>query len=1094
MKNIYVYGDHVHLAQLKTKILRTMKLTMVLLWMGLMTTYANTYSQVRMNIDLVKGNLPELFKQIQKQSDYLIIYKDDFIKLNKYEELNLKLNNKTIKEILDKALQGSGLTYGISGRQIAIVANPKPTVAKSQQDSLLTLRGRVYDGNEPPGAIPGVSIRIKGTTAGVSTDADGYFSIQARKNDVLVFSMMGFLTYEYTVLKNEKGLNVSLKENVAALNQIIVVGLNEQQKKHIASSLATLNVKSNIEGKPITTLSQSLQGGVTGINVTQASGLPGGDAAAIKIRGISTLGNSEPLVLVDGVPMDMNHIDPVTVESVTVLKDAAAAASYGSRGANGVIVITTKRGVAGRVSVTYDGYYGVQQASALPSTVDAPTYMRMYNEASFNANPTNKLPFSQEQIDNTRNGMDPIANSNLAFANTNWLDLLIDDAAPISSSSLSLSGGSSVARFALTANYTYQKGVIPLSNMKRFNIRANTTFSLSDKFQVNLDLLAIKRDTQQPNRLSASGNTGNRILEDMYRVPPTIISKFPEKNGRTFYGQFVDIVNPLAYTEVGGKRAFEFGQTGINIQPKWEILKGFNLKGQFSFRLNSDVTRDTRDNFNHFDYFTGNLLRTWALQRATTMARSTYYYAGLTADYTLNIKNHRIFALAGYSQEEDNSGAWDIFSMVSAYAKVNYAYKDKYLLESTVRTDGSSRFGPNNKFGVFPSVALGWNVHNENFLKQVKLINNLKIRASYGKLGNDNIGLYKYQTLINASSGVETTYGNPNITWESVNMLDIGLDLGLFKNNKIEFTFDYYDKLTKDIILFPTLPLVGGFEANVPVNAGQLSNKGWEASLNYNEKIAQDLDISFRPGVSFNKNRILKLQGGDIVTSTTITKVGSPINSVFGYKTAGLLQSTDFDANGNPLIPVLPNAKPGDIKYLDLDGDKVIGIGDQGAIGNPVPQLTYFANLRVAYKNFDIEGLFQGVGKNDAVLYGMFALPLDFSADGGVPTNYYADHYWTPERTNARFPRLSTAPANNKLSSDFWFQNAAFLRVKYIQLGYNMQSSLVKKIGVSGLRVYFNAQNPFTFTSVKITDPESRGYQWTYGLVKLYTFGLNVKF
>ncbi|WP_316813724.1 TonB-dependent receptor [Pedobacter heparinus] len=1069
-----------------------MKVTMVLLWMGMMTTYANTYAQLRMNIDLIRGNLPELFQQIQKQSDYLIIYKDDFIKLNKYEELNLKLNNKTVKEILDKALKYSGLSYTISGRQILILA--KERASGAVQDSLLTIRGRVYDTHEPPSGLPGVSVRIKGSTSGTTTDGDGYFNIKAKKGDVLVFSMISFLTNEYTVVREDKSLNLSLKENVSALNEVVVVGLNEQQKKHIASSLATLNVKSNIEGKPITTLSQSLQGGVTGINVSQGSGLPGGDAATIKIRGISTLGNSDPLVLVDGIPMDMNHIDPVTVESVTVLKDAAAAASYGSRGANGVIVVTTKRGVAGKIAVTYDGYYGVQQASSLPQTVDAPTYMRMHNEASFNYSPTNQLPFTQEQIDNTRNGMDPVTNNGLAFANSNWLDMLVDNAAPISSNSLSLSGGSSVARFALTGNYTYQKGIIPNSFMKRFNIRANTTISLSDKFQVNMDMLAIRRDTQEPNRPSGTG--GNRILEDMYRVPPTIIPKFPVKDGRVFYGQYVDIVNPLAYAEVGGTRSNEFGQSSINLQPRWEVFKNFNLKGQFSFRLNSDVFRDRRENFNHFDYFTGNLLRTWALQRTTNAdpARTTYYYVGATADYTLNIDNHRVFALAGYSQEETNSKSWDVFSMVSAFAKLNYSYKDKYLLEGTVRTDGSSRFGPGNKFGVFPSVALGWNLHNENFLAGSKLINNLKLRASYGKLGNDNIGLYKYQTLINNSNGVETTYGNPNVTWESVNMLDIGLDLGLLSNNKLEFTFDYYDKKTKDIILTPVLPLVGGFEADVPVNAGELLNRGWEASLNYNERIGQHISISFRPGVSYNRNELLKIQNGPYISPTVINQVGSSINSIYGYKTDGLLQSTDFDGNGLPLIPVLPNSKPGDIKYLDLNGDRVIGDEDQGVIGNPMPKLNYFANFRIAYKNFDFETLLQGTGNNDAVLLGMFARPLDFSGDGGIPTTYYADHYWTPERTDARFPRLSISPANNKLSSDFWFQNAAFLRVKFAQIGYNFQTPFMKRLGVNAVRAYINAQNPLTFTSVKITDPESRGNQWTYGIVKLYTIGFNVKF
>jgi hypothetical protein len=380
------------------------------------------------------------------------------------------------------------------------------------------------------------------------------------------------------------------------------------------------------------------------------------------------------------------------------------------------------------------------------------------------------------------------------------------------------------------------------------------------------------------------------------------------------------------------------------------------------------------------------------------------------------------------------------------------------------------------------------------FLKESSLINNFKIRASYGKLGNDNIGLYRYQTLINNSSGVETTYGNPDITWESVNMLDLGLDVGLFKDNKLELTFDYYNKLTKDIILNPTLPLVGGFESDVPVNAGEVRNSGWELSMNYNDRLGQDFNISFRPGLSYNKNEVRKLQGGDIITTTTISRVGGPINGIFGYRTNGLLQASDFDATGKPLIPVLPNSKPGDIRYLDIDGDRVIGLGDQGLIGNPVPELTYFANFRIAYKNFDLEALVQGTGKSDAVLYGMFAYPFDFSADGGVPTIYYADNYWTPQHTDAHFPRLNIAPANNKVSSDFWFQNGSYLRVKYLQLGYSFQAPLVKKLGVNSIRAYFNAQNPFTFTSVKITDPESRGYQWTYGLVKLYTIGLSIKF
>jgi TonB-linked SusC/RagA family outer membrane protein len=1071
----------------KSLLFLRVKLTVFLLFMGMLSVSAKTWSQnTRVNLNLQNATLPELFEEIQKQTDYLIFYRDKLLKKQIKKTVHFDVKNTPVTDVLKQALSETGLTYAINGRQIVITPKDEPPSTNNRRDSTLSIRGRVYDTHEPPIALAGVTVAVKGSAVSTTTDADGYFNIRANKYDVLVFSRVSFKATEYTVSKSENALNISLKEDVNDLEQVVVVGLSEQKKKHIASSVASLDVSSNIAGKPITTLSQSLQGGVTGLQVTQSSGLPGGDAAAIKIRGISTLGNSNPLVLVDGIPMDMNHIDPVTVQSVTVLKDAAAAAIYGARAANGVIVVTTKRGIPGKIAVTYDGYVGIQAPSSLPKVVDAPEYMRMYNEAQVNAG---KQPsFSDSDIINTIEGVDPVR-----YPNTNWIDEVIDQRAPITSHTISASGGNNVARFALTGNYLYQKGMLPINNTSRFNIRANTSVTLSKNFVVNLDMLAIKRNTLTPNR--TSGNNGNRLLEDIYRVPPTILPKYPEVDGRTIYGRYVDIVNPVAYAEKGGQKKFESGQTSINLQPKWRVIPGLNLRGQFSFRLNSDISRDTRNTYNHFDYYTGQLLQTWTMQRAVTSARSTYYYLGANADYTLTHGDHMIFAMAGYSQEETNSGDWDVSSLISGYAKLNYSYANKYLIEGTIRTDGSSRFSPDNRFGYFPSVAVGWNLHNENFLKDVAFINNFKLRGSYGYLGNENIGLYKYQTLVNSSNGVEATYGNPNITWETVHMMDVGADIGLF-NGKLELTVDYYDKITNDIILNPSLPLVGGFEGEVPVNAGKVKNKGWELSMNYNAKAGKNVNISVRPGVSYNTNTILNLVAGPYInsTGTTIDQVGSTIGSLYGYKTDGLLQAGDFDNTGKAVVPVLPNAAPGDIKYLDLSDDGEINAKDQTLIGNPVPQLNYFSNFRISFKKLDLEFLLQGTGKSDAVLLDMFALPLDLSKDGGVPTQYYASRYWTPDRTDARFPRLSTAPANNKLSSDFWFQNGAYLRVKFIQLGWDLTTPFIKRSGINSMRLYFNAQNPFTFTKFKLTDPESRGNQWTYGIMKTYTVGCNIQF
>lgn len=1071
------------------KLLRTMKLTVILLFIAILGVSATGKSQdEHLNIKLHQGTLPQLFNQIQSQSRWRIFYKDELV--NREQPLTLELQDKKINEVLDKALLNTGLSYRIMRNQVAIIPKEKSkpdqrlSTALPSEDSSYLIRGRVYDMHEPPQALPGVTIRVKDNNSlGTTTDADGYFTFRAKKNAVLVFTQMGYLAQEYTIIRSHNALNISLKENVAALDEVVVVGLSEQQRKHIASSISSVNIAQQTNGKPITALSQALQGGVTGLQVTQNSGLPGGDAAVIKIRGISTLNASNPLVMVDGVPMDMDYIDPITVESVTILKDAAAAAVYGARAANGVILVTTKRGVAGRVAVTYDGYYGVQSPSSMPALVEAPQYMRMFNEAQVNAG--NAPFYSEEDIKHTEAGDDPVK-----YPNTDWQKEILNRAAPITSHSLGVSGGNSLARFALTANYQNQQGMIPLNHSNKYNIRANTSITLNKKFLVYMDMLAIKRNTFYPNR--PNGNDGNRILEDIFRVPPTILPKYPAKDGApVIYGRYVDIVNPVAYAEHGGKAANEYGQSSINLQPKWEVLPGLNLRGQFSFRLNSDVTRTTRDNYYFFDYYTGKLVQTWGVQRSASMGRTTYYYAGVTADYTYDLKDHHFYLMGGYSQEENNSGNWDVNSLLSFYGKVNYSYKDKYLLEGAIRTDGSSRFGPGHKYGTFPSVALGWNVHKERFMTPVSFINNMKLRASYGRLGNENIDRYQYQNMISATDGVESVFGNPDITWETVDMLDLGLDLALFQS-KLELTFDFYNKTTNGIILWPPVSYVGGMGIP-PINAGRLRNKGVELSLNYNGRIGKDITVSVRPGVSYNNNTFLTVKGGPYIDGKTINKEGYSLNSLYGYKTNGLLQASDFKPDGTPLVPVIANAKPGDIRYLDQNGDNIIDGNDQTVIGNPTPRADFFANFRITYKKWELEMLLQGVSKSDAVLAGMLAYPLDMSFDGGVPTKYYAENYWTPQRTNARFPRLTTTPDINKLSSDFWLQNGAYIRMKYIQLGYNFSSTTLKRIGVNGARVYVNAQNPFVFTSMKLVDPESQGNQWTYGIMKMYTAGVSIQ-
>lgn len=1064
-----------------------MKFTGILLFLFSMHVSAHSVAQ-QVTLKTQNVSLKEVFQELNKQTGYYFIYNENTVKST--TPITVNLQNVSLKAALDDVLDDLPLSYKIKGKTIILEKNPHSVAvkapARTQQDTV-TINGVVYDTQEPPMPLAGVSVRVKGISQSTLTDESGFFSVNAKKGDILVFSMVGFFPQEHRVTKNERSLPISLRSDVSALEEVVVVGMNEQQKKHIASSLSTLPIESNIAGKPITNLSQALQGGVTGIQVSQGSGLPGGDAATVYIRGITTLNNANPLVLVDGIPMDMNHIDPVTVESVTVLKDAAAASIYGSRAANGVIVVTTKRGTAGKVRLDYDSYFGYQTPTALPQTVDAVQYMEMDNIARIAAGQPTLYP--ELVIEQTRKGTDP-----LTYPNTNWVDLMLDKTAPITSHSLSLSGGNSLARFAITGNYMDQGSMLPHSHVKRFNIRANTTVTLADNFLVNLDFTAIKRNRQLVNRVTTSGTF--RFLEDLYRVAPNILPRYPDRNGQRFYGQFADIVNPLAYAEVGGVRKNEYTESLINFRPKWTVLPGLNVNGQFSFRLNSDAHHNIRENFTHFDYYTGVLLRNWALLRDASQSRSSYYFLGLNADYTYRNEEHSLYGILGYSQEQKNSGDWTVHALRSAFAKMNYSFDDRFLLEGTVRMDGSSRFGPGKKYGFFPSVAVGWNLHNESFLRASALVNNLKLRASYGSLGNENIANYLYQSLINPDTGLEVTHGNPDISWEKVNMLDIGFDLGLFSSNKIELTVDFYDKRTNGIILQPQLPLTGGFQAKVPVNAGEVQNKGWEASLAYNERLESGFGFSIRPGFTYNKNEILSLEGGPYGNGEEIrNQIGSSIGSLFGYRTDGLLQADDFYDNGEPRISVRSiESAPGDIKYIDLNQDGKIDEADKTIIGDPMPRINFFSNFRFDYKNVDLEFLLQGTGKSDAMLTGMFALPLDMSADGGVPTTYYASNYWTTERTDARFPRLNASPGDNRMASDFWFQNGAYVRLKFIQLGYSLSPQLANRLKLSGLRVFLNAQNPLTFTSMKLIDPESRGDQWKHSIMATYSIGTSIRF
>lgn len=747
-----------------------------------------------LNLSFKDARLEQVLDAIMKQSGVKIAYSSD--ELQKDQVVSVDIQTSDILTALRSVL-GDGYSFKQIEDYIAIarkeISDASDIVSNIADDRNWTIQGQVLENTEPPYPLPGVNILIKGTSLGTVSDGNGYFSIKAKKGDVLIFRYLGFKDYEYVVSRSISNLTVSLTADSEELDEIVVTGISEEKRVNSVSAVSTLDVTKNLSTKPITSLSQSLQGGITGLNVTQSSGLPGADAATIKIRGISSLiTNNDPLVLVDGIPMDMNQLDPNTIESVTVLKDAAASAIYGARAANGVIVVKTRRGMPGKINISYNGYVGIQQPTYLPDFVDAAGYMEMVNSA--NQNIGGDAVYSQSDIENTRNHVDPYK-----YPDNSWSDFLFKNGM-VQSHSVGVSGGSNLARFALTVNYLNNEELIDKANADRLNIRANTTVNLLDNLSVDMDFNSYRTKRTEP--MYRDGAYTSSIIDWMYATPPNTVARYPLKEGSDiiYYGNRPEQRNPAAMMDQGGKYQLLSDNININISPRWEIIPHLIARACYSYQVTSSTNTRKRKAYNFFDYSSNSLLETWDAIDKSGQNRSSYYYLGGTLEYTFERDKHRLFAIGGYNQELTNKDDWDQWSMVSLFAKANYTFNSRYLLEATVRRDGSSRFGPGHKFGVFPSVGGGWNVHEEKFMEPTrKFLNEFKLRASYGLLGNENIGLYKYQSMIDASNGNESSFGNPNLTWETVKMLDVGTDIRLFKD--LSITFDYYNKLTTDLIL-----------------------------------------------------------------------------------------------------------------------------------------------------------------------------------------------------------------------------------------------------------------------------------------------------
>lgn len=997
----------------------------------------------------------------------------------------------------------------------------------------------------PDGAgLPGVVVLEKGTTNGQVTDLDGNFSIRvASQEAILVFSLVGFQTQEIQV-GNQSIINLTLREAESLLSEVVVVGYGEQKKLNLTGSVETLKFDDAVN-QPVTNSAQLMYGKFSGVQLTQGSGLPGADGSAIVIRGIGTFGGTNPLVVIDNIQYEglaeFNALAPSDIESISVLKDASASAIYGARGANGVLVVTTKKGTKGKFSVDYNNFVGIQQVTVIPKYLDGVNYALLRNERDRNVNgPTAPLRFSDQDIELIRNGSDPDR-----FSNTNWADVALRNA-PIQNHYLSVNGGTEQMTYRVSLGYLNQEAIVNGKfKSDRYNLGLNMTLKPNKWLTVTNVTNAFWSRFEGPNGgvNAITGETG--IINQFQRSSPLVPAYYSNGELGVVDGVYQNVnfsypINNVLLTGTFG----DFNSDNINLSERIglsaKIADGlfFETSGSaiinFSNVSNFRPTLTTRDwegnvvQQNQLNSLSNDLNFNYRLLNENIIRYSTSINDVHNLSFILghSVIYDKVDGFAGSLQgfpsdaiQEFNGGgvinpsvsggaseeAWQ-----SVFARVNYNYKEKYLFEANVRRDGSSKFGGNNRYGTFPSLSAGWNIAREEFLSGSEAITDLKLRASWGVSGNDRIGNYIFEQTYNTgldyhvgqdvilSAVALTSLANPFITWETIEQFDIGLDAG-FLRGKVNLTADYFKRISSDILYtnFP-IPNSIGVTNLAAVNAAGMENAGLELSLGYRETIGKlTMNISGNvTRMADNKVTSLGPNGIETIGGSTIIRIGVPFNAYYGYQVAGVFQ-TQEEVDAAPRQFGSNLTRPGDLQYEDLSGpdgtpDGVVNAFDRTVIGNPFPKWIYGVNANFKFSGFDLSLVFQGIGKVDRLLLSNGQTPME--GDRNNALSYWVDR-WTPENPSSTLPRLGGV--NNAVVSTFYIQDMSYLRLRNLELGYTLPVGISQKALLQRARIFVSGQNLLTFTKVKNFDPERQrgvGTDQTTPLYKVISAGVNFKF
>lgn len=1101
------------------QITRTMRLTVLAVFLFCMQLSAKVYSQkdVKLTLNVRGVRLSIALEKIESVTGCRFFYNSREVARHRSVSIQTGGSRK-LTDVLHSLLSSVGMNYQLlPDNVIAITGAPDL--------NFLVVRGTVKDsrGN----LLPGVSVKIKGTNTGVVTDAGGRFEINAPVDAVFMISYIGFQTQELSV-NGKVELSIILEDELKGLNEVVVVGYGTQKKASMTAAVSMLK-GDEIRQNPVANINNSLAGRISGVLAFQDSGEPGADAAVLRVRGVGTTGSRNgALTIVDGVPREFSQINPNEIETISVLKDAAAIAPYGLAGANGVILITTKRGKEGQVAMTFDTWYGVQRPTQYPRYLNAHEFASTLNVANSNAGLA--PAYTEEQLELYRDHSDPDH-----YPDHDWMKEVIDFKAPMTSQNLTFSGGSEKVRFFSSLGHLYQQGSVDVIKYSRYNLATNVDVNATKNTIVSLDIKGSLEVTKNPGSQSGTG-----IYTSVTKNPPLLNNQLQFSNGLPG-----NTLLPSIY-ESGYKRDNQnilFSQ--LSIEQQIPAVKGLSLKAVAAYDKKYNTFKqwqipytiyslDAADEFvatkagvaaPSLSQEFGEAVNT-TLQGYVTF-RNTFGKHGINAlavaemrqgnnnQFEASRLNYQVtldeLSLGSSSKNDlDNSGSSGSYKQLGFVYRLGYDFNSKYIAEFSGRYDGHYYFAPGKRFAFFPAFSLGWRLSEEKFIKDnYKWINNLKLRASYGKSGNLAGSAFQYLS----SYGLTSSYGfggtqfsqvqgifernesNPNITWETAKKTDVGLE-GTFLQGAIGFELDLFKERRSDMLVAPNavVPVEYGIGIS-QVNAGIMDNKGFDFSLNSSRTFRNGLTLNGGLNLSYAKNKLVQtFENASTRNDPNRSRTGRPLDTQFGLRAIGFFQSQEeIDASPRQFGTL----QPGDIKYEDVNGDKKIDENDQVVIGHPAfPQMIFGLTLNADWKGFDLGMLWQGAAQSSFQLTNEASNPF---FNGAKIFREQLD-YWTPDNRHARYPVIMPSPSTNSQQvSSFWQRDGSYLRLKNIELGYTIPKNIMSRLGISSIRIYSSAQNLLTFSTEKYLDPEigissaSKRARY-YFQQKVFAFGLNASF